>query len=73
MSNPSRRESMRRLSGRYPLGMGVLAGAVWTFVFWLFLDPPGTGLLITFTAFTALFTLTAWNERRRRKRMNLPR
>ncbi|MEU0672033.1 hypothetical protein ABZ330_03955 [Streptomyces sp. NPDC006172] len=65
------RDAVRHQCARHPILAGLVAGALCTFAFWVFL-PVGIGdAVLIFTAVAALFTLTALSERRRRRRAGL--
>ncbi|RZU17887.1 hypothetical protein [Streptomyces sp. BK239] len=71
MPDLDHRDAVRRQCARHPVLAGLVGGGLWAFAFWVF-SPAETGdLMLAFTAFTALFTLTALNERRRRRRFGL--
>lgn len=74
MSISSRREAVNRWSARHPIFVGLAAGTIVTLIFVILLGYHAfSDVLISFGAFSALTTLTALGERRRRKRLNLPR
>lgn len=69
----SRRDRANRWSARHPVLVGLLAGTAVTLAFVVLqggLSP--SEILISFIPFSALATLTALSERRRRRKHNLP-
>jgi Flp pilus assembly protein TadB len=73
MNISSRREAANRWSARHPILVGLAAGMLVTLIFVILLGYHAfSDVLISFGSISALVTLTALGERRRRKRLNLP-
>ncbi|MDQ1013136.1 hypothetical protein QFZ82_007621 [Streptomyces sp. V4I23] len=67
------RETTQRWCARHPFLAGLAAGTIVTLVFVTLVGYHAlSDILISFAVFSALVTLTALGERRRRKRLDLP-
>jgi hypothetical protein len=67
------RDAMNRWCARHPFGAGMTAGIVAALFTVEMAGSFNTGALAcSFVLFSALFTLTALGERRRRKKLGLP-
>ncbi|MEV6383131.1 hypothetical protein AB0M31_27440 [Streptomyces sp. NPDC051773] len=73
MNVPPRRDAANRWSARHPIVVGLMAGTLVTLTFVILQGGLTVSeMLISFIPFSALATLTALSERRRRKKHNLP-
>lgn len=73
MKRTSVRDVTQEWCADRPVVAGVLSGAFVTLLFLTVFDCTVGNILIPFAAFAKLFALTAFNERRRRKKMNRPK
>lgn len=64
------RETTQRWCARHPVLAGLFLGGVWPLLFLTSANPSLGETLVSYAAFASLFTLVAFNERRRRKKMN---